>query len=142
MNRFVQVDTRLTVSDQLTLADLKTLKEKGITTVVRNRPDNEEPGQLTGDGLARAAQAIGLTFIDQPVSFSTLRAADGARFAEILTQAKDEHVHAFCRTGRRCVALWALANAKEKGAHAVVAHAATLGEDLRGLAPLLAEMQS
>ncbi len=131
----------LTVSDQISVADVATLAARGVKTLIRNRPDHEEPGQLDGAAIAAAAAAHGITFIDQPVSFSTLRAGDGVAFNANVHGA-DAPIHAFCRTGRRCVALWALANAPTLGTTAVLRRAADVGEDLRGLAPLLAEVSA
>jgi sulfide:quinone oxidoreductase len=141
MQRFTSISDSLTVSDQITPADVTALAAQGVKTIICNRPNHEEPGQPENTALSAAAAAAGITFIEQPVSFSTLQPRDGVAFGAHLAAAEGK-VHAFCRTGRRCVALWTLANAKAMGTHAVLEKAASLGEDLRGLAPMLSEMES
>jgi uncharacterized protein (TIGR01244 family) len=141
MNRLQRLTDTLTFSDQLQAADVAALATQGVRTIICNRPDNEEPGQPAVARIIDAARAHGITVIEQPVSFSTLRASDGEAFALHVANAASP-THAYCRTGRRCVALWALANARTQGTHAVLTHAATLGEDLRGLAPTLSEIEA
>ena len=40
----------------------------GVTTIVNNRPDGEEPGQPSGDEIADAAEAAGLVYREVPVA--------------------------------------------------------------------------
>jgi sulfide:quinone oxidoreductase len=141
MRRVTPLTDALTISDQITPDDVATLAAQGVKTILCNRPDHEEPGQPENVALKAAASAAGIAFIEQPVSFSTIRASDGATFGAYLAKT-DGKVHAFCRTGRRCVALWALANAKAMGTHGVLTAAMQAGEDLRGLAPLLSEIEA
>ena len=39
----------LSVSEQIKLADLKTIKEAGFSTIINNRPDGEVPRQPKSD---------------------------------------------------------------------------------------------
>jgi uncharacterized protein (TIGR01244 family) len=141
MQRLTNISDFLSVSDQITPEDVRTLAAQGVKTIINNRPDHEEPGQPENAALVAAAQAAGVAFIEQPVSFSTIQPRDGAAFGAHLQNASGK-VHAFCRTGRRCIALWTLANVRSIGTHGVLEKAAALGEDLRGLAPMLSEMES
>jgi uncharacterized protein (TIGR01244 family) len=141
MRRFTSISDDLTVSDQITLEDVGALASQGVKTIINNRPDHEEPGQPENAALSAAARAAGIAFIEQPVSFSTIQPRDGVAFGGHLQNALGK-VHAFCRSGRRCIALWTLASVKTMGTHAVLEKAAALGEDLRGLAPMLSEMES
>jgi sulfide:quinone oxidoreductase len=143
MNRIHRLTETLTISDQLQPADVAALAAQGVKTIICNRPDNEEFGQPASAALRSLASEHGMAFIEQPVSFSTLRASDGEAFARHMSQAATGGaVHAFCRSGRRCVALWAMANAKALGTHGVLERAASVGEDLRGLAPMLSEIEA
>jgi uncharacterized protein (TIGR01244 family) len=141
MRRLTPLTDALTISDQITTEDVATLAAQGVKTIICNRPDHEEPGQPENTALKTAASAAGVAFIEQPVSFATIRASDGAAFGALMAQA-DGKVHAFCRSGRRCVALWAMANAKAMGTHGVLNAAMQAGEDLRGLAPMLSEIEA
>ncbi len=141
MQRYTTISDSLTISDQITPDDVRTLAAQGVKTIINNRPDHEEPGQPENAALRTAANAAGIEFIEQPVSFSTIQPRDGLAFGAHLTGAPGK-VHAFCRSGRRCVALWTLANVNALGTHGVLEKALAFGEDLRGLAPLLSEMES
>ncbi len=141
MQRFTTISDSLTVSDQITAADVAALATQGVRIIICNRPDHEETGQPENTALKATASALGIAFIEQPVSFSTIQPHDGLAFAQHVSSAEGK-VHAFCRTGRRCVALWTLANVRALGTHGVLEKAASLGEDLRGLAPMLSELES
>jgi uncharacterized protein (TIGR01244 family) len=141
MRRLTPLSSSLSISDQITVDDVAALATQGVKTIICNRPDHEEPGQPENAALQKAASASGIAFIEQPVSFATLRASDGAAFALHVTNAEGK-VHAFCRSGRRCVALWAMAHVKTLGTHGVLDAAMKAGEDLRGLAPMLSEIEA
>ncbi len=42
-----QITDNYSVSDQISLANIETLSQLGITLIICNRPDNEEEGQLS-----------------------------------------------------------------------------------------------
>ena len=56
------------VSPQLQPADMATLAEQGITTVICNRPDAENPPPLQAAAMQAAAEAAGLEFVFNPVT--------------------------------------------------------------------------
>lgn len=108
---FKQLDTGISVSPQISLADLDTALAQGITTIINNRPDDEEPGQIAGSALAAHAKSLGLHYKAIPVThagFSTLQIDE---MIIALERAKGP-VLAFCRSGTRSTLLWALAQAK------------------------------
>ena len=92
----------LTVSGQVRPEDLGELMACGVTTIVNNRPDNEEAGQPLC-----AARDLGLDYHYIPVTPESPDPSDGQRMAQIVAEA-DGHVHAFCRTGNRSSQLYAL----------------------------------
>jgi uncharacterized protein (TIGR01244 family) len=55
------------VSPQIELGDLPAIKAAGYTTVIDNRPDGEIPSHLHADAMRQAAEALGLTFVINPV---------------------------------------------------------------------------
>jgi len=97
----------LTVSGQVRPEDLGELMACGVTTIVNNRPDNEEAGQPLSADLERAARDLGLDYHYIPVTPGSPVPSDGQRMAQIVAEA-DGHVHAFCRTGNRSSQLYAL----------------------------------
>ena len=129
------------VADQLQVLDLGDLAAQGIKTIINNRPDNEISVQPESLELAAAAESLGMTYLYLPVTGSN-------RADEHIT---DQHIEifartycsaegptlAFCRTGTRSIALWALVAAKTLGVDAVLTAAATAGYDLSRLIPRL-----
>ncbi len=45
--KFAKINNELTVSDQITIEDLKEIQAQGYKTIFCNRPDQESEGQLT-----------------------------------------------------------------------------------------------
>ena len=63
-----RLDDRVFVSGQIMPGDMAEIAALGVTTIVNNRPDGEEPGQPSGDEIADAAEAAGLAYREVPVS--------------------------------------------------------------------------
>jgi uncharacterized protein (TIGR01244 family) len=131
------IDKTISVSSQISPADLAGLADAGFTVIVNNRPDDEEPGQPSGDAIRAAAETLGLAYHAIPVTHAgfsmpqveAMRAAiDGA----------GGPVFAYCRSGTRSTNLWALAEASRGADPALlIAKAAHAGYDLNGLRPML-----
>jgi uncharacterized protein (TIGR01244 family) len=135
--RFFELDGKTLVADaQLQAADMADAVARGVTMVVNNRPDGEEPDQPTAADLETAAKAAGLGYSHIPVGLE-FSADKVAAMAEALTQAEGR-VLIFCRSGTRAAYLWALARARE-GAEAgdLIRQAAHAGYNIRPLLPWL-----
>jgi sulfide:quinone oxidoreductase len=61
---------------------------------------------------------------------------EGVRFGEIVDGLPGP-VLAYCRSGTRCIMLWALSQAGKKSTADIIRQAATAGYDLSALAPRL-----
>ena len=133
------VTDSLAVADQITAADLLTLKNAGYGTIICNRPNGEAPEQPAADELASRATELGLAWHWLPITQGQFTDAEIAQFAELLQQAErnNESVLAFCRTGTRSITLWALAQAAKVSSAQLVQQASAAGYDLSGLAPRL-----
>jgi len=94
------------VAPQIALSDMAGAAALGITTIVSNRPDGEDPGQPTAAEVAAAAKAVGMDFVHAPVTGFPDEAAVLA-VGEVL--ATGEPVLMFCRSGTRSAMTWALA---------------------------------
>jgi sulfide:quinone oxidoreductase len=112
-----KVTDRLSVIGQITAADLPALAAQGYRTIICNRPDGEEPGQPRVASIEAAAQKLGLQFRNLPVVAGQIRAADARAFGQMVQELPGP-VLAYCRSGARCGALWALAAARMTGAPA------------------------
>lgn len=105
-----RLDDRVTVSGQLQPGDVAALAADGVTLLINNRPDGEEPGQPGGSEIARAAQAAGLGYVAAP--YQGRPTPEAVLAIQQALQDEGARVHAFCRSGMRSSAAWALAEAK------------------------------
>ncbi len=101
------LDARTFVSGQITAADVAGLKTSGVSMIICNRPDGEEPGQPTAAEIERAAKAEGIAFRHVPI-IRGIGPADVESMKEAIDSA-DGKVLAYCRTGNRSALTWAVA---------------------------------
>ena len=129
MIRLIPLDDRTFVAGQIGPADLPAIAGAGVTTIVNNRPDHEEPEQPKGREIWAAAQAAGLSYRNSPIA-GTFSPSQIDAMAEALGQAEGKLL-AYCRYGTRSTYLWALARARS-GADpdTLIAQAAAAGYDL------------
>jgi uncharacterized protein (TIGR01244 family) len=97
----------LTVSAQLRPEDFPLLASRGAAMVINNRPDGEEPRQLTAAQGAELAGRNGMEYRHLPVVLPEISENDIRDFAGAVAAATGP-VHAHCRSGLRSVTLWAL----------------------------------
>ena len=102
----MKLTDRVTVAPQIAAADFAALAAAGVRTVINNRPDGEELGQLSSAEAARLAAAAGLAYRHIPVTAATL--SDEAVSAFRQEVAASGTVLAYCRSGTRSATLWAL----------------------------------
>ena len=109
------------------------LAAAGVALIINNRPDGEAPDQPSGAEIAAAARAAGVDYAGIPV-----RGLPGPDQVEAMAGALARAtgpVLAYCRSGARSTACWAMA---EVGAGALTpdearARAAAAGFDLTGV---------
>jgi uncharacterized protein (TIGR01244 family) len=131
----------LSAAGKLDRSDIEALAEAGIRTIVNNRPDGEDPGQLPAAEARRIAESHGIAYHHIPVTAASLSRADVEAFAEVLKTARTPIV-AHCRAGPRSALLWALARMRD-GAEpsALVATAARHGIDIAALPAIAARLR-
>ena len=105
-----QVTDKFWISAQPTLADLEAARREGITLIVNNRPDGEEPGQLSAATAAARAAEIGLGYVHIPIVPGQITLDKIRSFQEALAAAPGP-VMAHCKSGTRSLTLWALGEA-------------------------------
>lgn len=98
------ITDQYSVSEQITLADVGTLAESGVTLIMCNRPDNEEAGQLTFAEVAAYAQSLHVDTVHIPFVGGQMTADDVTAFRIAVENA--DKVHAYCRTGNRSSQIW------------------------------------
>ena len=131
------VEQDFAVASQVTIADIADIAKEGVKTLINNRPDGEEPGQLASAEARSEAEKLGLQYVYLPVQTGTITAADVDAFARALKSAP-KPVVAHCRSGTRCYLLWAATQAAHgKDVNQLVMRAAGDGYDIRVLPDLL-----
>jgi uncharacterized protein (TIGR01244 family) len=106
-----QLDDKVLVSGQIHPDEVAALVGEGITMLVNNRPDGEEPGQPLGVEIEEAARAAGLDYRAIPI-IRGIGPADAEAMQEAIKSAGGK-LFAFCRTGTRSSLAWALAKSDE-----------------------------
>jgi uncharacterized protein (TIGR01244 family) len=102
----------LSAAGALDTADIEALAASGVRTIVNNRPDGEDPGQLPAADARRLAEAHGIAYHHIPVTAASLSRADVDAFAAVLRSAP-QPVVVHCRSGTRSTLLWALTRLDE-----------------------------
>jgi sulfide:quinone oxidoreductase len=126
------VTPEFAVTGQMAPSDIAAAVAEGFRTIVNNRPDGEEPGQPMAAEIRAAAEAAGLEY--RAISFSGAPPpAAVAATAEALEEAPVP-VLAYCRSGRRSILAWAMAQALSgaRRPDEIVALAAKAGYDVGG----------
>jgi uncharacterized protein (TIGR01244 family) len=111
-----QLDDTVMVSGQVAPHEVAGLAEQGITVLVNNRPDGEEPGQPLAGDIENAAAAAGIAYHFVPI-MRGIGPADIECMQQALRQAEGGKLLAFCRSGTRSALAIALAK-REEGASA------------------------
>ena len=111
-----QLDDKVMVSGQVAPHEVAGLAEQGVTVLVNNRPDGEEPGQPLASEIEEAAAAAGISYRFVPI-LRGIGPADVEEMQTALRQAEGGKMLAFCRSGTRSALAVGLAQ-REEGASA------------------------
>ncbi|MFC7703285.1 TIGR01244 family sulfur transferase [Plastorhodobacter daqingensis] len=122
------------VSPQIEPDDIAAIKAAGYTTVICNRPDSEIPPELHADAIRAAAEAAGLTFVENPVVGGALTMENVIAQGAALDQAQGP-VLAYCASGNRSSIVWALSRAGMMRTDDLIGLPARHGYELEGLRP-------
>ncbi|AOL22210.1 TIGR01244 family protein [Erythrobacter litoralis] len=138
MSAFRTLSETMLASPQIGPEDIAAAKEAGVTLIVNNRPDQEDPGAPQGDEIAAAASAAGIDYRAIPIGHSGFSEVHVAAMIEALEGA-DGKVLAYCRSGTRSTFLWALAQAKSGAAspEEIAAAARDAGYDVSPIRPMI-----
>lgn len=107
-----QLDERTMVSGQVAPHEVAALAGQGVTMLVNNRPDGEEPGQPLAADIEAAAKAAGISYCFVPI-IRGIGPADVESMQEAMRAAGDGKLVAFCRSGTRSALALALAQRGE-----------------------------
>lgn len=129
-----QVNTEFFLSDQITQQDVEKIVEKGVKTILCNRPDGEGADQPNIIEIEQTAAQYGIQVHYLPVTSGKVTNEQAQEFKNIYEKAK-KPLLAFCRTGTRSITLWALSQGYEQNLEQTLLTAKTLGYDLQGVVP-------
>lgn len=131
------LDDRTLVSGQIAPGEVAGLAAQGVTVIVNNRPDGEEPGQPLASDIEAAAAEAGVPYHFVPI-IRGIGPADVEEMQKALRQAEGGKLLAFCRTGKRSALVCALAH-RDEGASTdeVIAKLDQAGFDHSPIAHLL-----
>ncbi len=124
------------VSPQIDLSDLPAIKAAGYSTIIDNRPDGEIPPHLHSAAMKTAAEALGLTFVANPVIGGAMTPENVAAQRAAI-EAATGPVFAYCASGNRSSVVWALAHAGDMPADDLIGIPARFGYQLEHLRPQL-----
>jgi uncharacterized protein (TIGR01244 family) len=137
MTDFRTLSDTMLASPQITPADLAAAKAAGVTLVINNRPDGEEPSAPQGAEIEAAAREAGLDYAAIPIGHSGFSEVQVDEMANALAGAEGS-VLAYCRSGTRSTFLWSLAQAKSGASPDDIAAAAmAAGYDVSPVRPML-----
>ena len=115
-----QLDDRTLVSGQIAPHEVAGLAEHGVTVLINNRPDGEEPGQPLASEIEQAAAEAGIGYHFVPI-IRGIGPADVEEMQKAWHEAEGGKMLAFCRSGTRSALACALAH-REEGASAEEVH--------------------
>ncbi len=124
---------RVSVSPQITPADIGAIRDAGFGTIICNRPDGEKDDQPPSAAITEAAAAAGLDFVVNPVVPGQATDANIDAQAAALA-ASESPVFAYCASGNRSTILWALANVDGLGEGEILKRAEAAGYDPQTIA--------
>ncbi|HEX6661740.1 MAG TPA: TIGR01244 family sulfur transferase [Sphingomicrobium sp.] len=107
-----QLDDRTLVSGQIRPDEVAGLAEHGVTLLVNNRPDCEEPDQPLAADIEAAAEAAGISYRHVPI-LRGIGPADVEAMQQALRERGEGQALAFCRSGNRSALTWALVMREE-----------------------------
>ena len=137
MADFRELSSSVLASPQISIDDIEIAKAQGVTYVVNNRPDGEDPSAPQGEDIESAARNAGIEYRAIPIGHSGFSETQVDQMIDALDRA-DGKVLAYCRSGTRSTFLWALAQAKQGGNPDEIARAAMeAGYDVSPVRPMI-----
>lgn len=135
-----RINDQISVAPQLDPADIVEAARAGFTTIVNNRPDEEEAGQPEGAAIRAVAETLNLAYHAIPITHAGFSGPQVEAMRAVLAAAEGP-VLAYCRSGTRSTNLWALAEASRgEDPAGLIEAAAGAGYDLNGIRPLLDQL--
>ena len=98
----------LLVAGQLQTDDFQLAKEKGVTTIINNRPDGEQDGQISSAEAKTLCDELGIEYHYLPMQNGKPLPDGLVEQVSMVINNADGIVLTQCRIGMRSTILWAL----------------------------------
>ena len=108
LKRMKHLHQNLYVAGQIIASDFASFKQAGIKAIINNRPDNEEPGQLSSVEAKRLATAHGINYHYLPMANGQPLPPNLVNDFKTALESESGAVLTHCRSGMRSSFLWAL----------------------------------
>ncbi|MCB1508074.1 MAG: TIGR01244 family phosphatase [Hyphomicrobiaceae bacterium] len=135
--KFKAISPEISVSEQISVAEVEAAKAAGFRSIICNRPDGEGADQPTFEEIETAAKAAGLEVRYLPVQSGLVQDKDAGDFGVALRELPGP-VLAYCRTGTRSATLWALSQATSRPMAEILGSTKAAGYDMNGVARRIA----
>jgi len=130
---FRNIEPDMLASPQISVADVAAAKEQGVTLIINNRPDGEDPDAPQSAEIEAAAKAAGIDYVAIPVTQAGFSRPQIDAFGDAIAKIKAEggKTLGYCRTGTRSTLLWSLVQAAQgESPRVIAAKAADAGYDV------------
>lgn len=107
-----QLDDQVMVSGQIRPEDVAALGKQGVTMIINNRPEGEDPDQPLGSDIEQAAEDAGIQYRSVPI-YRGIGAGDVEAMEEAFNACPEGKILAFCRSGTRSALAWAVARSEQ-----------------------------
>lgn len=134
---FRRISDDLTVSAQITTANIAELKALGFRSIICNRPDGEGADQPSFEEIHEAAANFKIEAYYLPVQSGLVQDEEAVAFGAAMRELPGP-VFAYCRTGMRSVTLWSLSQSRSMPMVDILAATKAAGYDMNGVARRIA----
>ena len=106
-----QLDDWTFIGAQILPEEVAGLAQMGVSLIVNNRPDGEEPGQPLGAEIEQAASEAGIDYRAVPI-IRGIGPADADAINDAISSTNGKTL-LYCRSGNRSALAWALAQSDQ-----------------------------
>lgn len=137
----VALSDAIAVGEFPSVEHIAILAKVGFKSLLNSQPEGEVDRLMPAAALAQEAHAAGLAYHFLPLETRRPSEAQIQAFARAIATLP-KPIYAFCYSGSRSAAAWALASSAFMDTDAIIAACASAGYDISFLAPHLAERRT
>ena len=130
--QIVNISGLYNVSPQISSTDIEILSEKGFEKIICNRPDFEVHPNIQSNLIKKVAIEMGISFEYHPLTFENMNAENIEKQMALIKES-ERPVLAYCTSGTRCAAIWALGQIGKMSKDEILKTTLESGYNLQGL---------